>query len=317
MADPTAVKTGLLALLRDPRHQADGLGAADLAAGLLAAPEEVVRALAELNEQGYRMAETGGKWRLLFSPDIPWPWEFPGRNDRIRYLPETASTMNDARRLAERGCPHMTAVIAGIQTGGRGRMDRTWASDDGGLYFTLVLRPEWVRPAEAVKLNFMASLALVETLRDECRIDARVKWPNDLTVDGRKLSGMLSEMETDGTTIDFVNIGIGVNVNNDPPAVEPPAVSIRSLTGRAHSRVRILGLFLDRLEALLRRRPDFAAVMTGWKQYAGSLNRQVTLVTLKETLRGFAEDVDGQGALVLRLADGTRRAVSCGDCFYG
>ncbi|MEW6076727.1 MAG: biotin--[acetyl-CoA-carboxylase] ligase [Thermodesulfobacteriota bacterium] len=255
---------------------------------------------------------------LISAPDIPWPWAFPGRQDRIHYFPRTGSTMDDARRLADRGCPHMTVVIAGVQTKGRGRMDRTWASDDGGLYFTMVIKPEGVvRPAEAVKFNFMASLALAETIREECRVDARVKWPNDLMVEGRKLSGMLSEMEAPDGVIDYVNIGIGLNVNNDPPAIDPPPVSLRSLTGRSFSRIRILGLFLDRFEALLQNRPDFAAVMTGWKKYAGSLNREVTIVTLRETLHGFAEDVDGQGALVLRLADGTRRTVCCGDCFYG
>jgi BirA family biotin operon repressor/biotin-[acetyl-CoA-carboxylase] ligase len=196
-------------------------------------------------------------------------------------------------------------------------MDRTWASDGGGLYFTMVVKPEEVLPTEAVQFNFMASLALAETIREECRVDIRVKWPNDLMVEDRKLSGMLSEMEAPDGVIEYVNIGIGLNVNNDPPAIDPPPVSLRSLTGRTFSRIRLLGLFLDRFETLVLSHPDFAAVITGWKQYAGSLNRDVTIVTLRETLHGFAEDVDGQGALILRLVDGTRRTVCCGDCFYG
>ncbi len=316
MPDLLAVKTGLLEALRCPGHCRTGCRASDLATALGCDPEAVTRAVVELNQQGYQINDDRGRWRLAFSPDTPFPFEFPGRLERMHYQPQASSTMDIARQMANAGCPHLTVIVTGIQTRGRGRLDRTWSSDEGGLYFTIVLRPREVRPAEAVKFNFMASLALVETLHEEYRIDARVKWPNDLMAGDRKLSGMLSEIDVVGDTINYLNIGIGVNVNNDPTAVEPRAVSVKSLTGRAYSRTRMLGLFLDRFEANLLARPDFAAVITGWKKHAGSLNREVTVVTLKEKLRGFAEDVDDRGSLVLRFADGTRRSICCGDCFY-
>ncbi len=315
MPDPLAVKTVLLEMLRKSSSVRCGCRTDALAEALACDRQAVIRSLEELKGHGYEIDRTRQTWRLVSSPDIPFPFEFPGRQDRIYFFPQTASTMDEARKMAGRGCPDRTVVVAGIQTSGRGRMERVWASDEGGLYFTVVLRPN-VRPAEAIKFNFMASLALVEVLREQCRLDARVKWPNDIMVGEGKLSGMLSEMDAVGDTVNFINIGIGVNVNNDPARIEPRAVSVRSLTGSGFSRVHILSRFLDRLDSGTSR-ADLAEIIRQWKQYAGCLQRDVTIVTHKESFQGFAEDVDEGGALVLRLADGTRRAVCYGDCFYG
>ena len=315
MNDLLDIKTGLLEALRRPRQSEAGLTTGDLAAAISGDSALVVRAVSELEEQGYRIDNTRNHWRLIFAPDIPFPYEFPGRQNRIHYFPRVSSTMDLARETARRGCADLTVIIAGLQTKGRGRMDRIWASDEGGLYFTLIIKPQ-THPAEAIKFNFLAALSLVTVLREECRIDARVKWPNDIMVDNGKLSGMLSEMDATADVIHFVNIGIGININNNPALIEPRAVSIRSLTGHMYSRTRLLGLFLDRFEAALQAQTDFSAIIAQWKKYAGSLNREVTVVTLKETLTGFAEDVDDRGALILRLADGTCRNVCYGDCFY-
>jgi BirA family biotin operon repressor/biotin-[acetyl-CoA-carboxylase] ligase len=315
MNDLIDVKAGLLETLRLPRPDGNGLTTEALAAAVSCDRALIVRAVNELAEHGYRIERTRDRWRLVSTPDIPFAFEFPGRRERIHYFPRISSTMDQARETARGGCADMTVIIAGAQTRGRGRMERIWASEDGGLYFTLIIKPQ-AHPAEAIKFNFLAALSLVTVLREECRIDARVKWPNDIMVDNGKLSGMLSEMDATGDVIHFINIGIGINVNNDPALVEPRAVSLRSLTGRVYSRTRILGLFLDRFEAGLQSEPDFADVITRWKKYAGSLNREVTVVTLKEKLTGFAEDVDDRGALILRLADGTTRTVCYGDCFY-
>jgi BirA family biotin operon repressor/biotin-[acetyl-CoA-carboxylase] ligase len=314
MSDLLDIKTGLLKTLRSAPEKA-GWSTAELATELSCDQQQLHGAISELETDGYRFESSRELYRLVVAPDIPYPFEFPGRQDRIHYFPQITSTMDEARKAAGRGCPDLTVIIAGAQTKGRGRMDRVWASDEGGLYFTLVIKPR-AHPAEAIKFNFLASLTLVEVLREECRIDARVKWPNDIMVDNSKLSGMLSEMDATGDTIHFVSIGIGVNVNNDPALIEPRAVSLRSLTGRAFSRPKILGRFLDRFESGLKE-AAFPLILARWKQFAGCLNREVTIVTLKETLNGFAEDVDDQGSLVLRLADGTRRTVCYGDCFYG
>ena len=109
-------------------------------------------------------------------------------------------------------------------------MQRTWHSSPGGLYFTVVLRPP-IPPASSPRVNLAVSLYLAQTLRDLYAIEAQVKWPNDIMVAGQKISGMLAEMEAEIDRVRFINVGIGLNVNNDPPADLPMAVSVKQLLG--------------------------------------------------------------------------------------
>ncbi len=306
------MKARLLKILRE----ADGFAVSQkiMLAQLGCREVELAAVITELNGQGYDIRGVSDGYQLVRSPDTPWPWEFSGRQERIHYLAEVGSTMDVARDLAAAGCPDLTVVVAGIQTRGRGRMDRSWYSDDGGLYFTLVTRPA-VSPEEGFQVNFMACAALVRTLRRLAAIPAEGKWPNDILCDGRKLAGMLSEMDAPTGMINYVNIGIGVNLNNCPAERESRAVSLKELTGRRFSRREVLQGFLASFEADYSA-GDFGGAVLRWKGCAGSLNREVTVVTRRETVRGTAEDVDRDGALLLRLPDGKRRKVIYGDCFY-
>ena len=232
----------------------------------------------------------------------------------LHHLAETGSTMDVARNLALEGCPHFTVVVADTQTGGRGRMDRTWRSDPGGLYMTLVLRPD-IPAADGLKLTFLASLTLAQTVRRCCNIDAGVKWPNDILVKEKKLAGLLSEMQAAGSRIDFVNIGIGINVNNDPARFEPGATSIKAETGATFSREVLLDEFLGALKAGLQN-TSLPSVIQQWKTLAVSLGRPVTVITPRETVTGTAEDVNESGALLVRMSDGDLREICYGDCFH-
>ena len=126
-------------------------------------------------------------------------------------------------------------------------MDRNWQSPIGGLYFTIVLRPH-ISPAMSPLVNFMASIALAQTMETSFQIKARVKWPNDILVENEKVCGMLSEMEAEADVVSFINIGIGININNDPPLDVATASSIKKITGKAFSRKAFLANYLDRLE---------------------------------------------------------------------
>lgn len=267
----------------------------------------------KLQESGYVIASTPKGYRLEASPDIPYPWEFPAREDRIHYYSEIGSTMDAARDLARSGCPHLTVVVADVQTRGRGRLARTWVSARGGLFFTMVIRPE-IPPFLAHRLNFMASATLADLLARRFQVNAGVKWPNDILVDGRKLCGMLSEMAAAEDRVEYVNIGMGINVNNDPTDQEPNATSLIRLLGRRTSRTEILSAFLADWENRLRT-VDYDAVIPEWKRRTVTLNHRVRIVTTEETAEGVAEDVDPDGALILRLADGTRKRIIYGDCF--
>lgn len=267
-----------------------------------------------LREFGYNIIATTKGYKLSDSFDALFPWEFPGRESKIHYIPEVTSTMDIARDLAKKGCPDFTVIIAGSQKKGRGRLKRTWISSEGGLYFTIVLRPQ-IPPDLSFRINFSASLALALTLRRMFDINALVKWPNDILAQGKKISGMLSETEAQDGMVSFINIGIGINVNNDPANEEPRASSLKKILGRDISRKELLSKFLDELE----NRMNSAAsddVISEWKKYTITLNQQVKIVTVNDISEGIATDVDENGALVLKLADGSVKKVIYGDCFH-
>jgi len=304
------MKPKILALLRESGGVVSGNA---ICARLGTSRVAVWKHIQKLQEMGYDI-ESGAKgYRLHSSPDSLQPWEFPGREDRVVFLPETTSTMDVAKDLARKGCPAFTVVVAGRQTQGRGRLRRVWGSEEGGLYFTVVLRPR-IPVLWSSRVSFLVSLTLAGVLRKGYGVDAGLKWPNDILVQGRKLSGLLSEMESEGEQVNFINVGIGLNVNNRPPAVEPPAVSLQALLGRTASRRDILARFLDELEQRVRAEP-WDTVIAEWKTCSVTLNRPVRIVTARDDISGEAVDVDENGALLLRQADGTVLAVVYGDCF--
>lgn len=269
----------------------------------------------QLRKSGLEIESTAKGYRLVTKPDIPLPYLFGERSSRIHHYPELDSTMNRAAALAREGCPGGTVVIAERQTQGRGRMQRQWQSEAGGLYFSMVLRPD-LPPRACPVVNLAVALDLVDSLENCCGIAARVKWPNDVLVDGRKIAGILSQMEVEADQVRFLNIGIGINLNNFPEIADKPAVSAIQLTGRPVHRAGFLADFLDRCE---KRMGAFspAETIAAWKAQAITLGRQVQIATLRETCEGLAVDLDEDGGLVLEMADGTRRTVFFGDCFHG
>ncbi|MGD9066739.1 MAG: biotin--[acetyl-CoA-carboxylase] ligase, partial [Desulfobacterales bacterium] len=200
------------------------------------------------------------------------------------------------------------------QTKGRGRLKRQWRSDDGGLYFTMVLRPD-LPVLLSSRVNFLASLTLAHVLRELFQINAAVKWPNDILVDGYKIAGMLSELEAETDRILFINIGMGINVNNDPSVAEPGASSLKKIVGREISKKTLLDRFLTEFKPRLQQ-AKFENVISEWKKYSVTLNRRVKIVTNKEVSEGRAVDVEPDGALVLELADGSHKKIVYGDCFH-
>lgn len=268
----------------------------------------------KLQACGYDIHSGPKGYHLIQSPDIPFPWELPERESRIHFFDTASSTMDIARELARKGCPDFTVVIAETQTCGRGRMDRNWVSPEGGLYFTLVLRPH-IPPVMSPLVNFGAAFVLARTLQEFCGVDARVKWPNDVLVHDRKVSGMLSEMEAAGDQVSFVNIGIGINMNNDLPPDLPSATSIKNITGKACSRKAFLSEFLDRLENRIHQ-PDLATVIAEWKTCSATLGQQVRIVSRQGITEGKAMDVDPNGALVVQTANGDLKKIYYGDCFH-
>ena len=229
------------------------------------------------------------------------------------------STNDWAKELAEHGAAEGTVAIAETQTAGRGRLDRTWVSPKGGLYFSVILRPR-LKPTEAVRLVFVAGLVVAEALSEKHGLKAETRWPNDVLVDGRKVCGVLSEMNTTGEKVNFVTLGVGVNANFDvkealSEALWKSATSLECELGKRAELEELFRVLLEKLECVYEQflKEGFDSVLKEWKKYAGFLGHEVEVVSETERLRGLALDVDDDGALVVRLEDGVVKHVFVGD----
>ena len=182
------------------------------------------------------------------------------------------------------------------------------------LYFTVVVRPD-IPMLQIGLVNLAAAIDMADLLRNAYGIDARLKWPNDILVDKRKICGVLSQMEGEGDRVAWINIGIGLNVNNEPDLEEPIAVALKELTGGPVARRPILEAFLERFE---RRIADFdaEAVIDQWRANNATLGQQVRVFTVKTMVEGTAVDIDPHGGLIVTLADGSRQTLIHGDCFH-
>lgn len=255
---------------------------------------------------GYELQDAG---------NLLYPFCFPKNlQDKIFHFPELDSTMDQARRIARQGVRHASCVIAEVQTASRGRLDRQWASARGGLWFTLILKPD-LPPPLAWTVNFAASACMSEVLAGLFDLDVRVKWPNDLLLQGRKLSGMLSEMETRADMVNFLFLGIGLNVNNETESDEYQAISLKTALGKPVSRKQILARFLDLFESRITA-VDPARIISQWKERTATIGTKVRVQTHDRVYEGRALDVDDTGALIVKGRDGIIRKIIYGDCFH-
>ena len=227
------------------------------------------------------------------------------------YRDECESTMPLARREADEGAPHGAIVLAEAQTAGRGRRGRSFHSPAGeNLYFTLVLR---LTPAQQRALPVALPLAICDAVRAE-GIDARIKWPNDIWVGERKLSGMLIDAEAGpGGFVAFP--GIGINVNGDPtlvPELAAIATSARRELGRPIAREALLARACSLLEAAIDAPP--AALVPRYRERSLILGRRVAVVPAAgDAFEGLAVDITDDGSLVVRHQDGRHETVTAAD----
>lgn len=250
--------------------------------------------------------------------DAPYP---------VEYHDSVGSTNDRARELAD-GDASETVVLADEQTGSRGRLDREWTAPSGGVWASLLLRPQ--RPPAHVPLFTLAAAVATTDACREAGVDARIKWPNDVLVPettpdesgdavgdqtvttargGAKLAGILTEMEGEADRVSWLVVGIGVNANVDRASLPAGATSIRAEAGDVDRRVFVQRL-LERFHEL---RGDPDAVLPAWREHSATLGRRVRVETPGGVVEGEAVDVTFPGALVVRTADG-EETVHAGDC---
>lgn len=241
----------------------------------------------------------------------------------IQLLDETDSTNAEARRRAEVGDAASRWIVARRQTAGRGRRGREWSSDSGNLFATLLTST--AKPAaEAAQITFVAALAVADLLEAFAWPGAvSIKWPNDVMLDGRKACGILIESGAQKGGRLWLAVGVGVNLAHAPEGTERPSTSLAahlrpdiayppSIEAAAQVMAEAFAVWQDRWETL-----GFQPVIDAWTARAQGLDGPCTARLGQETLEGLAEGVNANGALRLRLADGTLRLISAGDVFFG
>lgn len=247
------------------------------------------------------------------SPDYPW-------KDRFHWLEETGSTNDDLKLLAKQGAPHGTVLIADRQSGGHGRMGRSFHSPGGvGIYFSILLRPQCA-PGELMHLTCATAVAMCDAVEAATGFRPGIKWTNDLVSGKRKLGGILTELGLSSKgTVDYTIIGIGINCchkeEDFSPEIRDIAASLAMVTGTEINRARVAGAMMDSLfkmdQILL---TEKSAILDCYRKNCITIGQEVSLLRVGEEVRhGKAVGMDDEGALLVTFPDGHTEAVNSGE----
>jgi BirA family biotin operon repressor/biotin-[acetyl-CoA-carboxylase] ligase len=226
------------------------------------------------------------------------------------------STNDLAKDLARRGYPEGMVLVAETQSAGRGRLGRVWESPPGtGIYLSLLLRPP-LPPTELPKLTLTAAVAVVEALKEVTALEIGIKWPNDIIFGGKKLGGILTEMETESDQISHVILGVGLNINTlaFPDHLAELATSLGN-TGRTYSRLAIVKAFLAAMDRWYGTFLDqgFGEILAAWRREAVTLGKPVRVRLGAREVSGLAIDVAPDGALLVEKPGGEVEKIISGE----
>jgi BirA family biotin operon repressor/biotin-[acetyl-CoA-carboxylase] ligase len=312
----------LLALIRIKPGQPFDL--VKLAHKLKVPVEEITAAAATLAGWDYRLKRRKQSLAFVGAPDLLTDLEISYNLEtkqigRSLSCYRTVQSTNDVlTQMAEAGAPHGTVVTSEEQTKGRGRLGRTWHSPPGtGIYISILLRPPFP-PEKAPAISIMTALALADAIRVYLPDDVRIKWPNDVWIGGKKVAGILTELSAEKGKIDYIVVGIGINVNhgvgNFPEALRPIATSVRRALKRKVSRVELLRNFLRNFELEYDRylkhglKKSHARV----REYSALIGLPIAVRTGNHEVAGLAVDIDVEGRLIIE-SDGRRVPVTAGE----
>lgn len=234
---------------------------------------------------------------------------------KIFYYDTLTSTMDVAFDLGLKGFEEGTVVFAESQTKGRGRMGRSWFSPKNkGIYFSFILRPEFL-PQEAPKVTLMAAVSIAEAIKKLTGLSVLIKWPNDIMAGEKKLSGILTELDAEADKIKFINIGVGVNVNTSKSFLPKEGTSLKEEIKREVSRIDLAKEILRSIEEnyLSLKKDGFKPILEKWKAVSFILGRRVEIRSHDKIIQGEAQDIDLDGALLVRRDTGFIERVLSGD----
>ncbi len=238
---------------------------------------------------------------------------------KIHVFDELDSTNLEAYRMAREGGEEGEVVVADRQLRGKGRLDRPWLSPPGvNLYVSIILRPP-IAVQNAPLITLMAAVATAKAAKGISGLQPRIKWPNDLLINNKKVAGLLNELKSKAGEVDFVILGIGINVNMTlemiPEEMRPIATSLREELGYDISRVEFLSALLREVEG------EYQAFLTGeteriyrqWEELSQMVGKVVEMKSFHEVIRGRVKGIDSDGSLLLSVPDGSEKRVIAGD----
>jgi len=237
---------------------------------------------------------------------------------KVLYFDSLKSTMDMATQLALKNAGEGTVVIAETQTKGKGRLGRIWYSPKfKGLYFSLILRPK-ISMDKASIITLLAGVSICEAIKDYPGEETQIKWPNDIILRNKKLGGILTEVKAELDEVNFLIIGVGLNINNDKKSLISGATSLRQESIEELSRLGIFQNILYRLESnycLFQKRGP-AEVIEKWRSLSFTLGKRVKVYSHKEHIEGEAVDIDSDGALLVRKDCGFTQKITAGDVVH-
>ena len=260
-------------------------------------------------------------YRIISIPDKLLPEEISYQlntkviGQRLFYYETLGSTMDAAFELGLKGFPEGTAVFAESQTKGRGRLGRSWFSPKGkGIYLSLLLRPEFL-PQEAPKITLMTAVSISEAIKKITGLSVLIKWPNDIVFGAKKLAGILTELNAEADKIKFVNIGIGINVNSSKSFLPKEGTSLKEEIGTEVSRIELAREVLRAIENnyFILKDKGFKPILEKWKALSAILGKRIEISSQNRVICGEAQDIDMDGALLVRQDTGFIERVLSGD----
>lgn len=278
----------------------------------------------QLKEKGYEIESVQNKgYRIISEPDVMDAdalksiWKATELGEEIYFFDCIDSTNTKAKELAEHGAPSGTLVVADQQTSGKGRRGRAWESPrNTGIFMTLLLKPE-INPNHASMVTLVAALAQAKALKEITGEDIRIKWPNDIVLNGKKIVGILTEMSAQFDYIDHIVIGIGINVHTTdfPKELQDTATSLYLETGKKFRRAEIIVKTWEYFEEYYRiflQTEDLSALMKEYNAFLVNMHKGVKVLDPKEPFEGKAMGITKNGELIVDTWE-SRKLVSSGE----
>ena len=268
-----------------------------------------------VKNRGYRLQSSSdvlSETMLLCHMDSVW------LGQHVDYKDVTDSTNLEIKRLAEKGAVSGTLSVCDRQESGRGRLGRSWSSPAGsGLWMSVLLRPD-ISPMKASMVTLVAAMAVSDAVKEISGVDAKIKWPNDLVAEGKKICGILTEMSLEENRISYIVVGIGINVNTDgfPEELLDKAVSLKMLTGKTIKRAALCGLICKKLETYFEAFVscgNLSFMKDAYNERLVNIGKEVVISDREGSKNCISLGIDESGALLVRNMDGRPEAITSGE----